>query len=128
MWGTKLTVAPTRDRSQCQHCVDEGGHEDPEGQLRTDISNERPQHTRTELLRCQGEGQDGYGEDDTDHRDDSSGNAYENRTSLVCVTRSDPPRKMQSAPVDCFIEVVGDGEENYRGRNAQGRYEPKGRA
>ena len=59
---------------------------------------------------------------------DSSGNAYENRTSLVCGAGSDPQRKMQSAPVDRFVEVVGDREENHRCHDAQRRYEPKGRA
>ncbi len=71
------------DRDQNEHVVHERRHEGAEGQLRAAISDEVPQHPRTELSGRQGKGNQDDREHNADHRDDGGGKRGEDLSGSV---------------------------------------------
>ena len=124
-WGTKSPPGEAGDGTQRQDGVDEGAHEDPEGQLIAEVPDEVPHHPGTELLRCQREGQDGDGEHHAHRRDDRGGDGDEHLATGIRTARLHPRRQGQMVVVRGEIDLECQQEEQPGHDDQQQRDHPQ---
>jgi hypothetical protein len=114
------------DRSEREDGVDEGAHKDPQRQLVSPVSDEVPHHPGSELLRCEGERQDGDGEHHPDDGDHRSRYCDEDLTTGISASGADPKGKSQLAMVGRQVDAKGHQEEKGGHHDQNGWHQPKG--
>ena len=117
--GHEVAPGEAGDRTQGQHRIDEGAHEDPEGHLVAEIPDEVAHHPRPELLRGQGQGQDGDGEHHPDRGDDGGGDGDQDLPAGVGASRPHPPGQAQVVVVRGQVDFEGGEEQEDRDHDEQ---------
>ena len=116
------------DRPESEDGVDKGAHEDPQRQLVSPVPDEVPHHPRPELLRCEGERQNGDGEHHSDDGDHRGRYRDEDLATSIGASGADPKGKSELAMVGRQVDAKGHQEEKGGNHDQNGWHEPKGRA
>ncbi len=121
----RAALVPTADCSEGQDRVHERCHEGPQRQLSTEVTDEVTKHPRAELLRGEGEGDDGHGEDHPEHRDDAGGERAEQLTRAVGTLDLHPGGQRVVFLIDVMIDLIGREEKTDRGEQQDQRNDPQ---